>query len=88
MSVIKIITIINWGLISTYAAFLLWAFMQPANPSNDAGGGEMEMAIKGVGAFMLLALIGLNLLSYPWAKVVALPLAVLLLLLVRYIATH
>ena len=88
MSTLKIITSVNWVLISMYGAFVVWALLQRANPSNDAGGGEMEVAIKGVGVFLLLALIGLNVTSYQWVKIVAFVLVVLLLLLIRYIATH
>jgi hypothetical protein len=37
---------------------------------------------------MLLVLIGLNLLPYPWTRLVTLLIGISLLLLVRYIATH
>jgi glucan phosphoethanolaminetransferase (alkaline phosphatase superfamily) len=88
MSTVKIITSINWVFISIYGAFVLWALLQKANPYNDAGGGDMEIALKGLAVFLLLALIGLNWLPYQWTKVVALLLVLSLLLLVRYISTH
>ena len=88
MSAIKIITTANWVLISIYGAFVLWSILQTANLSNDAGGGEQETAIKGIGVFLLIVLVGLNLTSYSWTKIIVLILAVLLLVLIRYIATH
>ena len=88
MPTLKIITVINWVLLSIYGAFVLWSLLQKANPHNDAGGGEQEIAIKGIGVFLLLVLIGLNLTSQLWTKAIALILVVLLLLLIRYIATH
>jgi hypothetical protein len=88
MSFLKIITAINWVLISIYAAFIIWGFLQQANPNNNAGGGEQEVALKAVGVFLLLVLIGLNLLSYSWTKILAFILVILFLLLIRYIATH
>lgn len=88
MATFKIIASINWVFISIYGAFVLWALLQKANPYNDAGGGDMEIALKGLAVFLLLALIGLNWLPYQWTKVVALLLVLSLLLLVRYISTH
>lgn len=88
MTTLKLITTVNWILISIYRAFVFWALLQRANPYNDAGGGEQEVAIKGIGVFLLLALMGLNLLSYQWTKIMALMLLVLLLLLIQYISTH
>lgn len=88
MTTLKIITGINWVLLSIYGAFVVWSLLQRANPDNDAGGGEQEVAIKGLGVFLLLVLTGLNLLSYQWTKIMAFMLLVLLLLLIRYIATH
>ena len=88
MATFKIIASINWVFISIYGAFVLWALLQKANPYNDAGGGDMEIALKGLAVFLLLVLIGLNWLPYQWTKVVALLLVLSLLLLVRYISTH
>ena len=88
MPVIKIITTLNWVLLTIYGAFVIWAILQQANPYNDAGGGEQEIALKGIGVFLLLVLAGLNWLPYQWTKIVALLLVVLLLLLIRSISTH
>lgn len=60
MSIIKIIASLNWVLISIYGAFVIWALLQKANPANDAGGGEWEIVLKGMGVFLLLLLAGLN----------------------------
>lgn len=84
----KIIAVVNWVLVSIYGAYVLWVILQPANPSNDAGGGEQEAAIKGVAVFLLLLLVGLNLLPYGWTKILVLVLAILLLVLVRYITNN
>ncbi|MFD2934023.1 hypothetical protein [Spirosoma flavum] len=87
MSAMKIITIVNWVLMSIYGAFPIYAIIN-ANPYNDAGGKEQALAINIVGLFLLLILIVLNTLSYDWTKIVALVLEILLLLLMRYIITH
>ena len=88
MSVIRIIASLNWVLISIYGAFVIWALLQKTNPANDAGGGEWEMVLKGIGLFLLLVLAGLNWLPHQWAKIMAFLLVVSLLLLIRYISTH
>lgn len=88
MSFIKILTNINWLLIGVFGAFVVWALLQKANPANDAGGSEWEVAIKAIGVFMLLVLAGLNWLSYPWTKIVTFLIAALLLLLIRFISTN
>ena len=88
MTTIKIFSGINWLLIGVYGAFVVWALLQRANPANDAGGSEQEVALKGIGVFLLLVLAGLNWLPHLWTKIVALLLVVLLLLLIRYISTH
>lgn len=88
MTTIKILSGINWLLIGVYGAFIFWALLQQVNPANDAGGGEQEAALKGIGVFLLLALAGLNWLPHTWAKIVALLLVVLLLLLIYFISTN
>ncbi len=88
MSFIKILSGINWLLIGVYGVFVVWALLQKANPSNDAGGSEWEVALKGIGVFLLLVLTGLNWLPHLWTKIVALLLVALLLLLIHYISTN
>ena len=87
MSAFKIITSINWVLISLYGAYVLYYLFQP-NGSTDAAGQGQESAVKGLFFFVLLVLIGLNLLPYSWTKVVALLIEILLLMLIRYLYTH
>jgi hypothetical protein len=86
MSIIKIITSINWLLAAIYGGFVLWALLQASKPSHEIPG--LESVIKGVGVFLLLVLVGLNLLPYSWSKVIGCMLGVLLLMMVRHIATH
>ncbi len=88
MTTIKILSGINWLLISVYGAFVVWALLQKANPANDAGGGEWEVVLKGIGVFLLLVLAGLNWLPHTWTKIVALLLVASLLLIIRYISTN
>ncbi len=88
MSVIKILSGINWLLIGIYGVFTIWALLQKANSANDAGGSEQEVALKGIGVFLLLVLAGLNWVPYQWTKIVALLLVISLLLLLRYISAH
>ncbi|HEX9958191.1 MAG TPA: hypothetical protein VGA96_13085 [Fibrella sp.] len=87
MSTIRILTSVNWVLISIYGAFVLWALLQKSNPYNDAGGGDMETAIKGLAVFLLLVFIGLNWLPYQWTKVMVLIFEILVLLLIRSFTT-
>ncbi|MFD2936129.1 hypothetical protein [Spirosoma flavum] len=88
MTTIKILSGINWLLTGVYGAFVVWALLQKANPANDAGGGEQEAALKGIGVFLLLGLAGLNWLPHLWTKIVALLVVVLLLLLIYFISTN
>lgn len=88
MPFLKILAGINWLLIGSYGLIILWSLLQKANPANDAGGGEQEVALKAVSVFLLLVLIGLNLLPYSWTKILTLILVLLFLLLIHYIATH
>lgn len=86
MTFIKLVTIINWILISIYGGFVVWAFMQESKPSHEMPG--VESAIKGAMFLMLLVLIGLNVTSGQWMKILAMFIAITLLLIVRQVATH
>jgi len=88
MNTTKILSGVNWLLIGVYGAIIIWILLKKANPANDAGGGEQEVALKGIGVFLLLVLAGLNWLPYQWTKIVVLLLVASLLLLIRYISTH
>jgi hypothetical protein len=87
MYTMKIITISSWILTSGWAACMIYALMNRSQ-YNDAGGRDQESALIGLGIFVLIVLVVLNLLPYQWTKVSALIIGILLLLLVNYIRTH
>lgn len=80
----KLFTYVNWALIGIWALLVVYSLLQP-NGSTDAAGQGTESFIKGLMVFVLLALIGLNLMPYQWNKVIAFLLEVLVLLLAYYI---
>lgn len=84
MSILKLITYINWILILLYGSSVVWALLQVNNPSHEMP--RAESLIKIVGLFLLLALLALNIAPYPWMKIAALVLVSLLLLLMRWFA--
>lgn len=83
----KIISLISWILTSGWSACIIYALMNRST-YNDAGGRDQESALIGLGIVVLVVLIVLNLLPYSWAKISALVIGILLLLLVYYIRTH
>ncbi|GLU55518.1 hypothetical protein [Dyadobacter frigoris] len=86
MTFIKIITVINWILIGVYGGFVVWAFIQESKPSHEMPG--VESIIKGAMFLMLLVLIGLNITVHQWMKILAMLIAIVLLLIVRQVATN
>ncbi|CAN5159632.1 hypothetical protein BH09BAC4_BH09BAC4_05210 [soil metagenome] len=84
MSILKLVTLTNWILISIWTLLVIYSLLQP-NGSTDAAGSGIESTIKGLMVFVLLVLVGLNWLPYTWTKSVALLLEILFLLLVYYI---
>ena len=88
MNITKILSGFNWLFIAVFGTYLVWMLLQNANPTNDAGGGDQETALKGIGVFLFLLLAGLNWLPHLWSKIVVLLLVISLLLLIRYIITH
>ncbi|MEO6287534.1 MAG: hypothetical protein ABIN80_23315 [Dyadobacter sp.] len=86
MSIIKIITGINWILIAIFGYYVVWALLQVSKPSHEMPG--VETIIKVTGFVFLLSLIGLNLASYSWMKVVAFILGVILLLIIYSFSDH
>lgn len=84
MSILKLVTYFNWILIAIYGSSVVWAFMQASNPSHEMPG--VEWIIKIAGLLLLLVMIGLNLAPYPWTKITALMLVVLVLLIMRWFA--
>ncbi|MFD2934871.1 hypothetical protein [Spirosoma flavum] len=87
MFLLKIIATINWALISTYAAGVLWILPQQGSGTGHEMSGVGSL-IKGVAVFLLIVLIGLNWLPYAWTKIVVLLIEVLLLLLLYYFFTN
>jgi len=83
----KIINIINWILISTWGIAMIYALFTP-NGSTDAAGQGQESMIKGIGVFVLLIIIGLNMMSYSWSKIMVLTIGLLLTYLIYSIATN
>jgi hypothetical protein len=86
MSIIKMITGINWILIAIFGYYVVWALLQASKPSHEMPG--VETIIKVAGFVFLLSLIGLNLASHSWMKVVAFILSVLLLLIIYSFSDH
>jgi len=86
MSVIKIITNINWVLISLYGAIVVWAFLQESKPSHEMPG--VESMIKFSMLFFLIILVLLNRASYAWMNITATVLTITILLISQHIATH
>ena len=86
MAVIKIVSVINWVLISIYGGFVVWALLQASQPIHEMPG--VESIIKGFAVFLLLALIGMNMASYHWMKVTSFILSVIALLIMRNIANN
>jgi hypothetical protein len=84
MSIIKIITYLNWLLIAFYGYSVIWALLQVSNPSHEMPGAES--LIKIVGLLLLITMVALNLSSHTWMKVTALILVTILLLIIRWFA--
>ncbi|GAB3543632.1 hypothetical protein [Spirosoma fluminis] len=80
----KIITIANWILVGVYGALLLFTLVNISRPGNDAAGRGMESGFVFIGFLLLAALVGLNLLPYRAARITALVVASLPLLIVLY----
>lgn len=83
----KILNIINWILISVWGAAMLYALFLP-NGSTDAAGQGQESMIKGLGIFVLLIVVGLNMMPYTWSKIIVLIIGLLLMYLIYSIATN
>lgn len=87
MTIWKLLTYTNWLLIAVWGALVFYYLILPNGPTDAAGQGT-ESALKGACVFVLLVLIGLNLLPYQWTKVMVFLLGILVLLLARYITTN
>ncbi|MES2465278.1 MAG: hypothetical protein V4671_32330 [Armatimonadota bacterium] len=78
---------VSWLFVGIYGCWVLYHLLQ-ANGSTDAAGQGTEAAVKGFFCFLLVVLVGLNLLPYTGTKITALLFGILLLLMVGYIKTH
>jgi len=87
MTIWKSLTYINWFLITVWACSVVYCLLQ-INGATDAAGRGLESALKGACVFVLLVLIGLNLLPYQWTKVITFLLVILVLLLFYYTMTR
>jgi hypothetical protein len=83
----KILTLINWILLSGWGVFVIYAVLLPKGQSDAAGRG-LEFSIIGLCFGVLIFCIVLNLLPYSWTKILALAIGLLLLLLAIYIKTN
>jgi hypothetical protein len=72
VSGMKTITLINWAILSFYGFMLLWAFLTPAGSGQDAAGRGMAAGLIFLAVIILLVLVGLNLLPYPFTKILTL----------------
>jgi hypothetical protein len=68
----KIITITNWIFISLYVLLVIYTLMTANRSGNDAAGRGMEIGFAFLGAFLLAALCGLNILPYRFSRIIAL----------------
>ncbi|MGA0557296.1 ankyrin repeat domain-containing protein [Larkinella sp. VNQ87] len=80
----KTITITNWILIGLYGLLVVYTLMNVNRSGNDAAGRGMETGFAFLGAFILAALFGLNLLPYRALKIIILIVLALPLLIIVY----
>lgn len=80
----KIITTANWVLVSLYGALLLFTFFNINRSGNDAAGRGMESGFIVFGFILLAGLVVLNLMPQRAAKITALVVAGLPLLIILY----
>ena len=71
MSILKIITVLNWIVIAGLAVLVVGEMLSPAKSGGDAAGRGMGQAIYYLAIIALILLIGLNLLPFNWSKYVA-----------------
>ncbi|GAB4021470.1 hypothetical protein [Spirosoma koreense] len=80
----KTITTLNWVLIGLYGALLVFSLFQLNRPGNDAAGRGMESGFVVFGFILLAGLVGLNLWNHRAAKITALAVAALPLVMLLY----
>ena len=80
----KIITLLNWLLVSLYGILLIYTLFNLNRSGNDAAGRGLELGFMVMGAFLLAGLVWLNLKPWRTAKIMAFIVAGLPLLVVLY----
>jgi hypothetical protein len=80
----KIITTTNWILIGLYGVLLVFTIVNLNRSGNDAAGRGMELGLIFIGLILIAGLVWLNLRSSRAAKITALVVAGLPLLIILY----
>lgn len=80
----KIITTANWVLIGLYGVALIFTIVNLNRSGNDAAGRGMELGLIFIGLILVAGLVWLNLRSSKAAKITALVVAGLPLLLILF----
>ncbi|MFD2936127.1 hypothetical protein [Spirosoma flavum] len=83
MAILKIITLINWILISIYGLGVLYILPQQGSGTGHEMAGVGSI-LKGVTLSLLLLFVWMNWLPYLWTKITALIFLVLLFLIIYY----
>lgn len=83
MNLLKIVTVLNWIVISILGFLVIAETLAPTK-GGDAAGRGMGQAIYYLAIIALVALLGLNLLPFNWAKYTAFALIVLPILFIVY----
>ena len=82
----KLLTYINWLLISLYGALVLYMLVQMGSSLGHELK-DMGTVVKGVAILLLFTFVGLNWLPYHWTKILVFLLEMLLLALVYNLTT-
>jgi hypothetical protein len=80
----KIITTANWILIGLYGVLLIYTIFNLNRSGNDAAGRGMELGFIVIGAILLAGMVWLNLRPWRTAKIIALVVAGLPLLMILF----
>ena len=84
LTTMKIITTTNWILIGLYGVLLVFTIVNLNRSGNDAAGRGMELGLIFIGLILIAGLVWLNLRSSRAAKITALVVAGLPLLIILY----
>ncbi len=84
MNLLKIITILNWVIIAIIAFAVVADSLSPGKGGGDAAGRAYGQAYFYLAIIALVALLGLNLLPFNWAKYTALGLVILTISYIKF----